>query len=287
MGVPNLFGEDDIIEKEIEEEIIADSKEGIFYGMLNNTYHGAEGISSTQFQDLDLSVSVFNNRHIFNCDKGCYKVGDLNHVALLEADKLDMFMESTTIGFETIATKKMIIENPNKTIIPKGSTELAKERAKKVYLIFHKHLKSSKKEVSIIVWDESIQMYRKARTDIWLQKEGIILDYKTSKEDTVKGFENSIEKYNYHLSAAWYMDTVNIAIEKFKLPFEKITSFGWIVSPHTEPHKPFGLICSQELLEKGREKYSHRLNKLIQVNQNGENDLLFHEAHSWEFRKNN
>jgi len=81
------------------------------------------------------------------------------------------------------------------------------------------------------------------------------------------------------------MDTVNMAIEKFKLPFPRITSFGWIVSPHTAPHKPFGLICSDELLEKGRDKYTFRLDKLIQVNQNGEKDYLFHEAHSWEYRK--
>jgi len=129
-------------------------------------------------------------------------------------------------------------------------------------------------------------MYHKCRPDIWLQEKGIILDYKTSKETTPKAFMNIIEKYNYHLSAAWYIDTVNKAIDILGLDIPKVTQFGWIVSPNYAPYKPYGLVCGEELIEKGREKYSSHLSKLVDV-RNGGKDLLFHEAYSWEYRQNN
>ena len=34
-------------------------KEGIFFDMSNEEYHSLDGLSSTQFQDLDLSVAIY------------------------------------------------------------------------------------------------------------------------------------------------------------------------------------------------------------------------------------
>jgi len=271
----NLFDESDIINTK-------DAKEGIFYDMLNSDYHEADGISSTQFKDLDLSVAVFDNRRYFQTTKGCFNIGDCNHVFLLEPHKKHIFIESTTATFDTKATKQMIGDNPDNVIVPQGTLEVADERAKKVKLIFGKYLNSSKMEVSILVYCEETQMYHKCRTDIWMQEQGIILDYKTSKEDTPVGFINTIEKYDYDLSAAWYIDTVNMAIEKFKLPFPKVTQFGWIVSPNIAPHKPYGVFCSDELAENGRAKYANLLDKLMSVRR-GEEENLFKTAFSREY----
>ena len=43
-------------------------KEGIFFDMPNEEYHSLDGLSSTQFQDLDLSVAIYENRHLFKYD---------------------------------------------------------------------------------------------------------------------------------------------------------------------------------------------------------------------------
>lgn len=262
------------------------SKDGIFNDMSNKKYHSIDGISSTQFQDLDLSIAIFENRHLFPYDCRAFADGNLNHTALLEPQFLDEYIETTTKTYESVATERLKEDNPDNIITSLGSIEIAKERALKVRLIFGKFLASAKVEISIIIYDEDTNMYHKCRPDIWLQDKGIILDYKTSKETTPNLFMNVIEKYNYHLSAAWYIDTVNKAIDKLNLNVPKVTQFGWIISPNYAPYKPFGLVCSDELIEKGRVKYSEHLNKLVEV-RNGGQDELFKLATSWEYRQNN
>ena len=259
-------------------------KEGIFFDMSNEEYHSLDGLSSTQFQDLDLSVAIYENRHLFKYDCEAFRIGTLNHTALLEPHLLDRYIETTTKTFDSEATKKIIAQNPDKEVVALGSIELAKERAEKVKLVYGAYIEMSLKEVSFIVFDEALGLYRKCRADIWLPNSGIVLDYKTSKETNHNGFERVIEVYNYHISCSWYIDTINMCIEKFNLPYPKVTQFGWIISPNYEPYKPFGFIASIELIEKGREDYQRLTNKLLEVRKTGK-DYLFKEAHSLEYKK--
>ena len=259
-------------------------KEGIFFDMSNEEYHSLDGLSSTQFQDLDLSVAIYENRHLFKYDCEAFRIGTLNHTALLEPHLLDRYIETTTKTFDSEATKKIIAQNPDKEVVALGSIELAKERAEKVKLVYGAYIEMSLKEVSFIVFDEDLGIYRKCRADIWLPNSGIVLDYKTSKETNHNGFERVIEVYNYHISCSWYIDTINMCIEKFNLPYPKVTQFGWIISPNYEPYKPFGFIASIELIEKGREDYQRLTNKLLEVRKTGK-DYLFKEAHSLEYKK--
>ena len=156
-------------------------KEGIFFDMPNEEYHTLDGLSSTQFQDLDLSVAIYDNRHLFKYDCEAFRIGTLNHTALLEPHLLDRYIETTTKTFESEATKKLIEQNPDKEVVALGSIELAKERAEKVKLVYGKYVDMSIKEVSFIVFDEALGLYRKCRADMWLPQHGIVLDYKTSK----------------------------------------------------------------------------------------------------------
>ena len=259
-------------------------KEGIFFDMSNEEYHSLDGLSSTQFQDLDLSVAIYDNRHLFKYDCEAFRIGTLNHTALLEPHLLDRYIETTTKTFDSEATKKLIEQNPDKEVVALGSIELAKERAEKVKLVYGAYIEMSLKEVSFIVFDEALGLYRKCRADMWLPNSGIVLDYKTSKETNHNGFERVIEVYNYHISCSWYIDTINMCIEKFNLPYPKVTQFGWIISPNYEPYKPFGFIASIELIEKGREDYQRLTNKLLEVRKTGK-DYLFKEAHSLEYKK--
>jgi hypothetical protein len=275
-------------------DVIIDSKnvitstinEGVFKNMSNEDYHSIDGISSTQFQDMELSIAIFKNREIFKYDCEAFVVGNLIHTALLEPHLLDDYLECSTAKADTVQAIALAKKNPDKIIVPKGLIEVAKEIAKKVMLVYGKFIVSSLKESSVIVHNNDTGMIHKCRPDIWMQQSGIILDLKSSKETTHLGFENTIEKYNYHLSAAWYVDTCNYLIEKLNLNIPKVTQFGWIIAPKFVPHKPFAFICSSELLEKGREKYNMLLEKYKSVRDGGK-DELFKTAYSFEYRKNN
>ena len=260
-------------------------KEGIFFDMPNKEYHEIDGLSSTQFQDLDLSVAIYENRHLFKYDCEAFRVGTLNHTALLEPHLLDNYIETTTKTFDSEATKKIIAQNPDKEVVALGSIDLAKERAEKVKLVYGAYIEQSLKEVSFIVFDEALGLYRKCRADIWLPNHGIVLDYKTSKETNHNGFERVIEVYNYHISCSWYIDTINMCIEKFNLPYPKVTKFGWIVSPNYEPYKPFGGLAMPDVIEKGRAKYTALTEKYISVKFENGQDELFKSWHTDEFLK--
>ena len=213
MSVNNVI---DIEIPSIKKEVKPEIKEGIFFDMSNEEYHSLDGLSSTQFQDLDLSVAIYENRHLFKYDCEAFRIGTLNHTALLEPHLLDRYIETTTKTFDSEATKKIIAQNPDKEVVALGSIELAKERAEKVKLVYGAYIEMSLKEVSFIVFDEALGLYRKCRADIWLPNHGIVLDYKTSKEHRPETFrKNSISQYNYDIQSAWYTDTINMVIDKF------------------------------------------------------------------------
>ena len=282
MSVNNVI---DIEIPSIKKEVKTKIKEGIFFDMSNEEYHSLDGLSSTQFQDLDLSVAIYENRHLFKYDCEAFRIGTLNHTALLEPHLLDRYIETTTKTFDSEATKKIIAQNPDKEVVALGSIELAKERAEKVKLVYGAYIEMSLKEVSFIVFDEALGLYRKCRADVWLPNHGIVLDYKTSKETNHNGFERVIEVYNYHISCSWYIDTINMCIEKFNLPYPKVTQFGWIVSPNYEPYKPFGGLAMPDVIEKGRAKYTALTEKYISVKFENGQDELFKSWHTDEFLK--
>lgn len=262
-------------------------KEGVFYDISIKDYHAIDGLSSTQFQDLDLSVAIYENRHLFKFESEAFNVGNLNHTALLEPHLLHEYMETSTKTFDSKETKKLMQLHQDKIIVPLGSIEIAKERAYKTRLIYDnkiKYISNSLKEVSFIVYDEDLKLYRKCRADMWLPQHGVVLDYKTSKEYRPKGFEsNSLESYNYDLSAAWYMDTINMCIDKFKLPYPKVDQFGWIISPNYIPYKPFGGMAQPDVIEEGRVKYAKLVEKYIDVSFNGGQDDLFKPMHTKKY----
>lgn len=263
------------------------SKEGIFFDMPNKEYHEIDGLSSTQFQDLDLSIAIYDNRHLFKYDCEAFKLGILTHTALLEPHLLDNYIETTTKTLDSVATEKIKKENPDKEVVPLGSIALAKERANKVNLVYGAYIEQGLKEVSFIVFDEALGLYRKCRADIWLPNHGLVLDYKTSKEHRPELFrKNSISQYNYDIQSAWYIDTINMVIEKFNLPYPKVTQFGWIISPNYEPYKPFGGVAMPDIIERGRAKYTALVDKYISVKFENGQDELFKAFHTDEYLRN-
>ena len=76
-----------------------------------------------------------------------------------------------------------------------------------------------------------------------------------------------------------------MAIEKFDLPYPKVTKFGWIVSPNYEPYKPFGGLAMPDVIEKGRAKYTALTEKYISVKFENGQDELFKSWHTDEFLK--
>ena len=262
-------------------------KNGLYENLNNKDYHNIDGVSSTQFAMMELSQRVYELRHLFKYDNSNFDIGNLLHTAILEPHLLDKeFLEGKTLGIDTESNKALKFLHSDKIIVGKGMISEAKEIANRVHQVFPEIFANSdtKYEISAFYSNTDIGLLFKARPDILFKKpnknEYIIFDIKSSKEVTKKGFESTIEKYNYPLSASWYLDTL-------RLLGINVVAFGWIVIPKTVPNKPFAMMCSDELLEKGRDKYNTLLNEYMEYKNNGYDERKYTVAHSYEYRRNN
>jgi len=263
-------------------------------GLSNSDYHNSGGLSSTKFPLMDLSIRAFENRHLFDFDKPVFDEGNLCHDCILLPGLVeDGYIESPTVGLDTMAANAMREENPDKMIVGKGDIEKYQTIAKLVRLIVHFiNFETTKKEVSFFHKHEETGLTFQIRPDIYNPEIGLLYDVKSTKANNHREFNKIIEEYNYDLSIAFYFDVLIMCGYKVSIDYT-----GWVCVPKSKPNIPFVFRVSQELLEKGREKYQRLLTKYIDykkaVATSGEdNDLIYKDiadkvAHSWEFRKEN
>ena len=119
-------------------------------GLSNEDYHSFGGLSSTKFPLMDLSIRAFENRHLFDFGKPVFDLGNLVHDCILLPHLVDdMYIESPTVGLETLQANAIREENPNKMVVGQGDIEKYKTIAKLVHIIvIFINFESTKKEVS-------------------------------------------------------------------------------------------------------------------------------------------
>ncbi len=263
-------------------------------GMSNQEYHSTGGLSSTKFPLMDLSIRVFLNRALFDCWKPCFDRGNLIHDCILLPDRVDdNYIESPTIGLDTVAAKKLRKESPDKIIVGKGDIEFYKNIAKVTRVIFpFLAFETTKTEVSFFHNHLETGLIFQIRPDIYNADIGMLYDVKSTKANNHNEFEKIVEAYNYDLSLAFYFDVLKMCGYKTNIFYT-----GWLCIPVQTPNIPFVFRISEELLEKGRSKYQRYLTKYMnyrdEVNKNGEDNNLIYkdiaerEAHSYSYRKEN
>lgn len=262
-------------------------------GLSNEKYHSFGGLSSTKFPLMDLSIRAFENRHLFDFDKPVFDLGNLCHDCILLPDLVeDGYIESPTVGLDTLSANAMREENPDKMVVGQGDIEKYQHIAKLVRLIVpFISFKTTKKEVSFFHKHEETGLTFQIRPDVYNPKIGLLYDVKSTKANNHREFNKIIEEYNYDLSIAFYYDVLLMCGYAVNIEY-----VGWICVPKSKPNIPFVFRCSQELLEKGREKYQRLLTKYIDYKESekrlgkDDNDLIYSDiaekqAHSWEYRK--
>jgi len=272
-------------------------------GLSNEDYHSFGGLSSTKFPLMDLSIRVFENRHLLDTDKPVYDVGNLCHDCILLPDLVENgYIESPTVGLDTLQADKVRDENPNKMIVGQGDIEKYQNIAKLVRVIIHFiNFETTKKEVSFFHKHEETGLIFQVRPDIYNPNIGLLYDVKSTKANSHKEFNKVIEEYDYDLSIAFYYDVLVMCgakIETVKKDRFDFRYIGWVCVPKSKPNAPFVFRCSYELLEKGREKYQRLLTKYIDYKKaesevgKDDNDLIYSDiaekvAYSYEYRREN
>lgn len=262
-------------------------------GMPNNNYHGFGGLSSTKFPLIDLSIRAFEHRHLFDFAKPVFDEGNLCHDCILLPHLVDdNYIESPTVGLDTLAANRLREDNPDKMIVGQGDIEKYQTIAKLVRVIVHFiNFETTKKEVSFFHKHEETGLIFQIRPDVYNPQLGLLYDVKSTKANNHREFNKIIEEYNYDLSIAFYFDVLILCGYKVDIEYT-----GWICVPKMKPNIPFVFRCSNELLEKGRSKYQRLLGKYVDYKKSekelgvDDNDLIYSDiadkvAHSWEYRK--
>lgn len=247
-------------------------------GISAEEYHSLDGLSSTRFDLMRRSMKAFELRHRFQKQKAAFDEGQLIHDAILLPHLVSgRYIESPTVGLDTKAANALREEYPSKVVVGQGMIKDALFIAESVQLIYGQLLDRGIKEASLLVQDSDTGLLFKCRPDIYSEEYGLLVDVKSSSAKSPAEFLKVIEAYDYDMQIAWYTDL----LLRCGYPVEQA---GWLVAPKDPTDAPFGFVCSQELLEKGRSKYQTLVAKWIEY-KTTQIDELFKPAYSWEFRK--
>jgi hypothetical protein len=226
-----------------------------FQDIPDTEYHASEGLSSSLLKLLLRSPAHYIQHE--NKDTAALRFGRALHACVLEFDKFQKhkriqpdvdrrtkqgkedyadFVESCT------ADSIMLTTDDHADILAMNSAIRAATNI------------SGDLEKSGTYHHEGFNVDLRIRPDIMQPDIGLIRDVKSCEDAREGAFRHAVRKYNYDLSAAFYIDVAN------KILKEKVfTRFQWIA---VEKSKPFGVMiydADESLLEQGRAKYMQAL----------------------------
>lgn len=200
------------------------------YSLTNLEYHSLQGISSSTLKYLEESVIHFENLGLFRFDSTTFNFGSCVHKLILEPEDFDKeFVVMPSFDGRTKKGKAnkeaFFSENTDKTIIQSEDYEAAVKMAKNVQAIAGGLLQNGIVESSYFVDDDGLLI--KCRPDYYIQRLGLVVDFKTTADISEFGIKKSIANYRYDWSAVFYMKVLrllNLSAERFLFVFVEKTA---------------------------------------------------------------
>lgn len=113
-----------------------------------------------------------------------------------------------------------------------------------------------KAETTHMWTDAATGLECKCRPD-WLTDDGsIVVDLKTTKDASLRGFKQSVANYRYHVQAAWYLHGLEQATGK------RPDQFIFICVESTAPYATAVYAADAEMIERGHDQAMRDLAKL-------------------------
>jgi hypothetical protein len=223
----------------------------------NLEYRKADGISSSDFRLLEISALHLNKKENFSLSGNSFDFGSALHKMVLESDDFDKeFAVAPDSPRNTKAGKdehtQFFEELEDKTAITSSEYTQIKRMSENIQVIAGRLLQNGIAESSYFAKDEN-GIIRKCRPDYYIEKTGLVIDVKTTKDGSEYGFKKAIAEYSYHRQAAWYLDTL-------KLSGKKAERFAFITVEKTSPYMVRVYELEQEAIQRGREEYQKLLN---------------------------
>lgn len=228
-------------------------------------YHARPELSKSSLDLLAKSPYHLKNKELFRVESPSLNLGSATHGLVLEPDLFneefavsEKFNKRTTIGKE--AHKAFELQNQGKIILDEGTFAIAKNMSENVLKLGKCFLSNGIAESSFFGELEGVKV--RCRPDYYIEELGIVVDLKTAQDASNHGFMQSVAKYNYHVQAAFYLDTLrSIGKNAKKFLFIAVESKApFMVAFYELDHAAIdqGVKRYKELLE--RYKYCQRTN---------------------------
>jgi exodeoxyribonuclease VIII len=193
------------------------------------------------------------------------RLGTAFHTHVLELDKWDQQIavapsdinrrtkegREQWAAFESSAARKTVISADDaETVMAMGRSVMRHPGAAMLLGL------AGKAETTHMWTDATYELQCKCRPD-WLTDDGsIIVDLKTTRDASPRGFKRSIADYRYHVQAGWYMHGVEQATGK------RPDQFIFICVESTAPYACAVYAADAEMIERGYEQAMKDLGKL-------------------------
>ena len=105
-------------------------------------------------------------------------------------------------------------------------------------------------EVSVLVDDPEYDLMRKIRPDVVVTAANMLVDIKKTRDIRPSAFARDCASFGYHRTAAWYLDTANLAWDD-----AQFHHYLFLVVADTPPHEIRGYTLDAESVEFGRAQY--------------------------------
>ena len=235
---------------------------GIINNMSNEDYHKSSGISSSAVKSV-YKKTLAHWKGEKRSQTAAFTMGTAVHALLLEESKeLVIKGPKTKASAAFKAMKEKLTDD--QVILTEVEYHVAHRIAKGALenptcksALRHKDREN---EVSIFATDPRSGLVLRTRPDLMIQSEQTVYDVKTTQDASPKGFASECWKYAYHIQAAHYVYTCQLADLDIK-------EFAFIACEKSAPYISHMQVVGPELLEKATEQLHRTLDVIAQATQ--------------------
>ena len=230
-------------------------------------YFKIDALSNSGFRLLKESVLHYENRDLFKLEGASLELGSAVHKLVLEPENFnDDFIIEDFEGCELNKNTKLYKEAKakwlesvkGKKILSKNLFEEVTLMARNVKAIAGGLLQGGVAEQAYFSEFDEIPV--KCKVDYILEKQGVIIDLKTTT--SIKDFQKSMIEYNYLTQGSFYLDVV-------KSTGVKVNRFVFILVETKKPYMVKVVEMGKLSIEEGRSLYGEYLQTWKDYKNNG------------------
>lgn len=239
---------------------------GLVEDLPMDVYRAAEGVSASDLKNMQRSPAFARMRG--NTSTPAQEWGTAIHTAILEPDTLSTryklepqqpadneakVWRSTKLFKEA---KAELLSSPGlEGLLSQSELDGLKQIQKRVSdNPIGAHLQAVKgiAEASIFAWDDEFELWRKCRPDWFSEAAAMIVDVKSANDHRAKPFTRACVNFGYHMSAAYYLDTAELA-------GLVVDHYPFLVVNSAAPHEVATYTLDEDSIAQGRFEYRKAL----------------------------